>query len=44
MDLIEGLLRVYGKYEHKTFSIDHVLFSHGGILFLTGGIEDVEKG
>lgn len=44
MDLVERLLGVYREYEHKSLSIDHVLFPHCSILLLACGVEDVEEG
>jgi hypothetical protein len=42
-DLFETLAGRDGVNEQKTFACPHVLLSHGRILFLAGGIEDIEQ-
>jgi len=43
-DLLERLSRGDAVDEEETFTSTHVLFSHGRVLFLTGGIENIEEG
>lgn len=43
-DFLETLARCDGVDEQETFTRAHVLLSHGAVLLLAGGIEDVEKG
>ena len=43
-DFLEALSRRDGVDEQEAFASAHVLLSHGRVLLLTGGIEDVEQG
>lgn len=43
-DFLEALSRRDGVDQQETLSRSHVLLSHGGVLLLTGGIENVEQG
>lgn len=43
-DLFERLSRGDAVDKKETFASSHVLFSHGRVLFLTGGIENIEEG
>lgn len=42
-DLFETLAGRDGVNEQETFACPHVLLSHGRVLFLAGGIENIEK-
>ena len=43
-DFLEALPGRDGVDEQEAFTGAHVLLAHGRVLFLTGGIEDVEQG
>lgn len=42
-DFLETLSACDGVDQQKSFAGAHVLLSHGRVLFLAGGIEDIEK-
>lgn len=43
-DFLEALTGRDGVDEQESFAGTHVLLPHGGVLFLSGGIEDIEQG
>jgi hypothetical protein len=43
-DLLKRLSRCDGVDEEEAFPCAHVLFPHGRIFFLAGGVKDVEQG
>lgn len=43
-NFVKALARCDGVDEQKSFACAHVLLSHGRVLFLTGGIENIEQG
>lgn len=43
-DFVEALTGCDRVNEQETFTCPHVLLSHGRVLFLTGGIENIEQG
>lgn len=42
-DLLETLARSDVVNKQETLSRPHVLFAHGAVLLLTGGVENIEK-
>lgn len=44
VDFVEALTRGDGVNEQEAFASAHVLLTHGHVLFLAGGIEDIEEG
>lgn len=43
-DFLEALAGGDGVDEQETLACAHVLLTHGTVLFLAGGIEDIEEG
>lgn len=42
-DLLEALSRRYAVDEQETLASSHVLLAHGGVFFLAGRVEHVQK-
>lgn len=42
-DFLEALTGCDGVNEQEAFSCPHILFSHGGIFFLSGSIENIQQ-